>query len=193
MGVESSDLSRLTLRDALDLACFLGREEAARYRALAVVLEQEQAHDVNAASAASAASAARRSCSHGARAGDGARFFAHLADGEDARCGALLRRRVALFGDAPTTARPARFFAAEPSEADDPARGPSAANPVAGVRSSRREAAQAVVQCEERAWDFLTRALPRARDPAVRDLLQELLGQELEHQQLVKAELSRLL
>jgi rubrerythrin len=57
---------------------------------------------------------------------------------------------------------------------------------------SRRDALELALAAENKAWDFFNRALPQVADIEVRALFEELREEEVEHQQLVKAELSKL-
>jgi rubrerythrin len=60
------------------------------------------------------------------------------------------------------------------------------------VFMSAREALQAALRSEEKAHAFFVRALPRLEDSEVRALFEELRDEEVEHQRLVKVELSKL-
>jgi rubrerythrin len=55
-----------------------------------------------------------------------------------------------------------------------------------------REALATALRSEEKAWSFFSQALPQVKDADVKKLFQELVGEELQHQELVKKELAKL-
>ena len=107
-------------------------------------------------------------------------FFSRMARIEDRHRTELLDRRRTLFGDAPTSVERRMLFDVE-------APGYEAARAFMGVR----QALEAVLAAEVKAYAFFNEAVPRVKDPELQALFQELRDEEVHHQALVKAELAR--
>jgi rubrerythrin len=112
---------------------------------------------------------------------EAARFF-HLMAGNEAKHGAeLAARRAELFDDAPRRVTRTQIFDVEAPDYD-----------AARAFMSPRRAMEAALASEVKAHGFFQQALPFITDPQVRELFEELRGEEVEHQALVKAELAKL-
>jgi rubrerythrin len=112
---------------------------------------------------------------------EAARFFTFMAGNEEKHRAALASRRATLFGNAPLTVTRAMIFDVEAPEYDE-----------ARAYMTPRQALTAALHSEEKAWSFFSQALPRVKDGEVKKLFEELLGDELEHQALVKREIAKL-
>ncbi len=117
----------------------------------------------------------------GRYAGDASDAFRAMAVYEARHGAELAARRRALFAD-------------EPRQLDrdmlDDFEAPDRGQP--RVFMSARQAMEVALASEEKAYDFFTSALPHVQDPKVRELFQELGGEELQHQTFVRARLARL-
>jgi rubrerythrin len=112
---------------------------------------------------------------------DAASFFARMARIEEIHRSTLAGRREALFpGEPPSTMR-ASIFDVEAPEYDE-----------ARAFMSVREALETALSAEEKAHAFFVGALPQLRHAEVRALFAELRDEEVEHQQLVQAEIAKL-
>lgn len=111
---------------------------------------------------------------------EAAQFFRFMAKNEERHRDDLASRRAELFGGAPATVTRGMLFDVEAPEYDE-------------VRAfmTRREALQAAFRAEKKAYTFFVQALPRVQDAKVRTLFEELRAEEVQHQQLVLAELER--
>lgn len=107
-------------------------------------------------------------------------FFSRMARIEDRHRTELLDCRRTLFGDAPSSVERRMLFDVE-------APGYEAARAFMGVR----QALEAVLAAEVKAYAFFNEAVPRVKDPELQALFQELRDEEVHHQSLVKAELAR--
>jgi rubrerythrin len=94
MPIRSLDLSRLSLKDALDLAALIEEEAHERYLELA---DQMDKH----------------------RTPEAARFFRFMAENEAKHGAELAERRRALFGDAPREVRSTMIFDVEAPDYDE--------------------------------------------------------------------------
>ena len=150
------DFSRLSLRDALDLAILVEEEAKERYEELADQLEQH-------------------------RTPDAAKFFRFMVVNEAKHRADLAERRQVLYGDEPTTVTRDMIFDVEAPEYDE-----------ARAFMTVREALGVALRAEQKAYAFFVEALPRATDPAVRELFDSLRLEELEHQELVQKQLDKL-
>lgn len=112
---------------------------------------------------------------------DAARFFRYMVENEAKHGRELLARRVQRFGDAPVTVTRSMIFDIEAPDYD-----------AARAFMSPRQAMEAALASEVKAHGFFVSALPTIKDADVRALFQELRDEELEHQQLVQAELYKL-
>ena len=117
----------------------------------------------------------------GRYAGDAADAFRLMARHEARHGAELAERRRALFAEAPR-----RIPADMLEDLEAPDRGQPR------VFMSARQAMEVALACEEKAYDFFESALPHLEDPTVRELFQELQGEELQHQSYVRARLARL-
>lgn len=111
---------------------------------------------------------------------EAARFFRSMMGNEEKHRLSLASRRRELFGERPSRMNRGMLFDVEASELDE-------------VRAfmSLREALQVSFRAEKKAWEFFCEALPRVRDPRVRELFAELRDEEVQHQRLVLAELEK--
>jgi rubrerythrin len=112
---------------------------------------------------------------------EAAAFFQFMSENEAKHGEQLRQRRQKLFGDAPRTVARAMLFDIEAPDYDE-------------VRASMtpRQALETALRAEQKAHAFFVGALPSIQDPAVRSLFEELRDEELEHQDLVRAQLARL-
>jgi erythrin-vacuolar iron transport family protein len=156
MSTQGIDFSRLTLKDALDLAILVEEEAKERYDEFA---EQMDVHDTP----------------------DAAAFFRFMSKNEQKHGDELSARRAQLFADSPRGVSRTMLFDVEAPDYDE-----------ARAFMTPRGAMQAALRCEEKAHAFFVAALPRIEDPDVRALFEELREEEVHHQNLVNAELTRL-
>ena len=150
------DFSRLSLKDALDLAVLIEEEAKERYEEFA---EQMEAHHTP----------------------EAARFFRFMSSNEEKHRAELAARRASLFGSAPSSVSRRMIFDVEAPEYDE-----------ARVFMTAREALQSAMRSEQKAHAFFVQALPSLTDPEVRALFEELRDEEVEHQDLVRAQLAKL-
>ncbi len=150
------DFTKLSLKDALDLAVLIEEEAKERYEEFA---EQMEVHHTP----------------------EAARFFRFMARNEEKHRAELAARRAERFGGAPVAVGRGMIFDVEAPDYDE-----------ARVFMSARQALEAALRSEEKAHAFFVAALPRITDPEVRTLFDELRGEEVEHQDLVKRELTKL-
>lgn len=94
MAIQNLDLSRLSLKDALDLACLIEEEAHERYLELADQMEQH-------------------------RTPEAARFFRFMAENEAKHGTELAERRRQLFADAPREVRRTMIFDVEAPDYDE--------------------------------------------------------------------------
>ena len=112
---------------------------------------------------------------------EAAKFFRYMVENEAKHGRELLARRIKRFGDAPQSVTRAMIFDIEAPDYD-----------AARAFMSPRNAMKAALASEVKAHDFFVAALPALKDTEVRALFEELRNEELEHQDLVKAELAKL-
>ncbi len=112
---------------------------------------------------------------------DAAKFFRYMVENEAKHGRELLARRVQRFGDAPMAVTRSMIFDIEAPDYD-----------AARAFMSPRHAMEAALSCEVKAHAFFVSAMPALKDAEVRALFEELRHDELEHQQLVQAELYKL-
>ncbi len=110
-----------------------------------------------------------------------ARFFAYMAENEEKHGTELSARRIQLFGTAPRTVTRAMIFDIEAPDYD-----------AARAFMTPRAAMEAALSSEVKAHGFFVAALPSLQDPQVKALFEELRDEELQHQEMVKAELAKL-
>ena len=103
-----------------------------------------------------------------------------MAQNEARRGAQLASRRQALFAGEPSQVARAMLWDVEAPEYDE-------------VRASmtRRQALEVALRAEEKAHAFFVAALPYVADPEVKKLFEELRGEEVQHRQLVQAQLDR--
>ncbi|MCG6964570.1 MAG: ferritin family protein [Acidobacteria bacterium] len=112
---------------------------------------------------------------------EAAKFFVFMA-GNEAKHGTELReRRQKLFADQPTNVSPEQLYDVEAPEYDQ-----------AAAFMSPRQALEVAYRAEVKAFDFFDKALPHVSNAEVQELFTELREEEVEHQQMVKAELAKL-
>ncbi|WLT30560.1 ferritin family protein [Geothrix sp. PMB-07] len=112
---------------------------------------------------------------------EAARFFRYMVENEAKHARELTARRVHRFGDAPRTVTRAMIFDVEAPDYD-----------AARAFMSPRKAMEAALASELKAHAFFVSSLATLKDPEVRALFEDLRDEELEHQQLVQAELYKL-
>ncbi len=112
---------------------------------------------------------------------EAARFFRYMAVNEAKHGGDLAARRARLFGSAPMAVTRTMLFDVEAPDYD-----------AARAFMSPRQAMAAALASEVKAHAFFVAALPGILDGDVKALFEELRDEEVEHQNLVKAELAKL-
>jgi rubrerythrin len=112
---------------------------------------------------------------------EAARFFRYMVENESKHGRDLSERRQQLFGDTPRTVTPAMIFDVEAPDYD-----------AARAFMSPRKAMEAALGSEVKAHTFFVEALGAITNPEVRALFIELRDEEVEHQQLVQAEIAKL-
>jgi rubrerythrin len=117
----------------------------------------------------------------GRYAGDASDMFRMMAANEAKHGRQLSERRRKLFADAPS-----RLNRDMLDDVEAPDRGKPR------VFMSARQAMEVALSSEEKAAEFFAETLPSLTDPDVRALFQELQGEELQHQALVKERLLKL-
>lgn len=106
---------------------------------------------------------------------DAGRFFATMAKNEQKHGEALRERRRSLFGDAPSRMKRSMLWEVEAPDYDEPR-----------AFMSARQAMEVALRAETKAHEFFVQAIPHLLDPEVRRLFQELRGEEVLHQSLVR-------
>jgi len=109
------------------------------------------------------------------------KFFRYMVENEAKHAEDLADRREALFGKAPSAVTRAMLWDVEAPDYD-----------AARAFMTARAAMEAALASEIKAHAFFERILPAVRDTEVRALFQELCGEELQHQTLVREELAKL-
>ncbi len=112
---------------------------------------------------------------------EAAKFFHYMATNEAKHGSELTARRVRRFKDEPVAVTRAMLFDIEAPDYD-----------AARAFMTPRQAMQAALSSEIKAHGFFVAALPALTDPEVKALFEELRDEEVEHQQLVKAEMAKL-
>lgn len=115
------------------------------------------------------------------RTAEAASFFRFMAVNEQKHRDDLAARRATLFGDAPRKVTPAMIFDVEAPEYDE-----------ARAFMTLREALSSALRSEQKARDFFAKALPVVKDAEVATLFGELLGEEEEHERMVRDQLANL-
>ncbi len=112
---------------------------------------------------------------------EAAAFFRTMAANETRHGEDLALRRQDLFGDAPTKVTRAMLWDVEAPDYDQ-----------SRMFMSARQAMEVALASEIKAHDFFDAALKHVTNADVKHLFEELRGEELEHQQMVKAVMARL-
>ncbi len=110
-----------------------------------------------------------------------AQFFRFMAENEARHGHELRERRMRLFADEPVDVDANAGYEIEAPEYQE-----------AKAFMSAREAMEVALSAEKKAWAFFDRALGSVKEPDVRRLFEELREEEVEHQELVRAEIDRL-
>ncbi|MDP1831724.1 MAG: ferritin family protein [Geothrix sp.] len=108
-------------------------------------------------------------------------FFRYMAGNESKHGLELSARRAQLFSDEPRTVSRAMIYDIEAPDYD-----------AARAFMSPRKAMEAAMASEVKAHAFFVAALPALKNAEVRALFEELRDEEIEHQELVQAELAKL-
>ena len=106
---------------------------------------------------------------------EAARFFAVMARSEQKHGQDLRDRRRALFGELPARVKRSQLWDVEAPDYDQPR-----------ASMSARQAMEVALASETKAHEFFVRALPHIVDVEVRTLFEELRGEEVLHQSLVR-------
>jgi rubrerythrin len=112
---------------------------------------------------------------------DSAHFFRFMAGNEKKHGDELRARRQELFGSAPRAVDRSMIYDVEAPTYDR-----------ARAFMSVHQALRVALDAEVKAWRFFDSALPTIKDPEVKALFAELREEEVEHQDLVKAEMAKL-
>lgn len=112
---------------------------------------------------------------------EAAKFFRYMALNEAKHGEELAARRAQRFGKAPLAVTRAMIFDVEAPDYD-----------AARAFMSPRKAMEAALASEVKAHAFFVAALPGLQDAEVKALFEELRDEEIQHQELVKAELAKL-
>ena len=115
------------------------------------------------------------------RTAEAASFFRFMSQNEQKHRDELQNRRAELFGDAPQRVVQSMIFDVEAPEYDQ-----------ARAFMTVREALKAALLSEQKARDFFAKALPVVKDAEVATLFAELLGEEEEHERMVRDHLANL-
>ena len=112
---------------------------------------------------------------------EAAAFFYEMIGNENRHEVELTARRRSLFQGEPRRVKRSMLSEVEAPEYDK-----------TRVFMSARQAMEVALECEIKAHDFFDHALPHIKNPEVQTLFQELRGEELLHQQLVRKEMDKL-
>ncbi len=113
--------------------------------------------------------------------GDAADVFASMAENEAKHGSQLASRREAMFGDTPMrVSRDALFDVEAPEQG------------AARSDMSALKAFKVALECERKALDFYTHALPHVSDPEIVALFTELRDEEVEHVRMVQKAIAEL-
>jgi rubrerythrin len=112
---------------------------------------------------------------------EAAKFFRYMIENEAKHGRELLARRKERYADSPSSVNRDMLWDVEAPVYDT-------------VRAfmTPRKAMETALAAEVKAYAFFEGALPSIKDPEVRALFVELRDEELEHQDLVKAEIAKL-
>lgn len=112
---------------------------------------------------------------------EAARFFRFMLGVEAKHEDKLAQKRKALFGTEPRTVHRGMIFDIEAPEYDE-----------ARATMTVRQALDAALRSETKAFEFFDGALKRVKDAQVRELFEHLREEEREHIELVKKEIAKL-
>lgn len=112
---------------------------------------------------------------------EAAGFFRKMSVIEEKHRVQLAERRAQAFGHAPVKVTREMLFDIEAPDYDE-----------ARAFMTHRQALEAALRSEQKAHGFFAAALPLVTDASVHTLFAELCDEELEHQDLVRAELKKL-
>lgn len=112
---------------------------------------------------------------------DAAEFFKFMVKNETKHGQELSDRRKQLFGDAPRNVDSSMIWEVEAPEYEK-----------VRVFMTAQDALEVALQSEEKAYNFFVGAIKYVTDKEVLELFEELKQEEIEHQELVKKELSKL-
>ena len=112
---------------------------------------------------------------------EAAKFFRYMVENETKHGQQLAERRKELFGATPAVVTEAMLFDVEAPDYD-----------ATRAFMTPRAAMLAALSSEKKAYTFFSSAIPAIRDPQVRALFAELRDEELEHPDLVLAEIEKL-
>lgn len=110
-----------------------------------------------------------------------ASFFAKMVRVEELHRNQLIEERKKKFGDQPVHVRREMIFDVEAPDYDE-----------VRAEMSQRQALETALKSEEKAHRFFVEVLSHVQNPDVRKLFEELRDEEVEHQNLVKAEMAKL-
>jgi rubrerythrin len=111
---------------------------------------------------------------------EAASFFSFMVTNEEKHRAVLAARRTELFGDEPSSVDRSMLFDVEAPDYDE-----------ARAFMTARQALEAALRAEEKAYNFFAAALPAVADPEVHALFAELRDEESEHQRMVQEQLDR--
>jgi len=111
---------------------------------------------------------------------EAAHFFRFMMANEERHRAALAARREELFGTVPSSITRAMIFDIEAPDYDE-----------ARAFMTLRAALRTALRSEEKAHAFFAAALPQIRNTSVHTLFEDLCAEEVEHQALVRHELSK--
>jgi rubrerythrin len=112
---------------------------------------------------------------------EAARFFRYMLQVESTHESQLAERRRSMFGATPRVVRREMIFDVEAPDYDE-----------ARHDMTVHDALGAALRAEEKAFAFFDAALPRVKDPTVRDLFEKLREEEREHREYVMREIAKL-
>lgn len=110
-----------------------------------------------------------------------AQFFTKMVRIEELHRSQLLEQRKKQFGEQPIAVRREMIFDVEAPEYDE-----------ARINMTQRQALDVALRSEQKAHKFFVSVLASVQNPEVRKLFEELCDEELEHQNMVKAEMAKL-
>ena len=110
-----------------------------------------------------------------------AAFFSKMVRIEELHRKQLLEQRQKTFGDQPVAVKREMIFDVEAPDYDE-----------VRAEMSTRQALETALKSEEKAHRFFVEVLGSVQNPEVKKLFEELRDEEVEHQELVKAEIAKL-